>query len=202
MRKVVYFIGSSHAKRLWRSSKRIFGNKYRLINFGIPGAKTQDIKFPEKVFEDPSITTVLQTIGNDCFSRKYLIRTKDRVIHLKKVETIPEEKLEEIFKNLKEILRRIPGKILFVDNPVRHLCCNLHKGAQKNIISYQASVNRKIKNYFSDLANLVVFDHRKILSLPWKKVKNTEFYKTLLPDSVHFQEKVYDSIMQNLEKHF
>ena len=200
--KAIVFAGNSHSKRLYFAARRcLVKEKYYLKNYAIPGSKAQDIQFPEIVFKEKNIITVVQTTGNDLFARRNLFRGKqDGILHMHKLEFTPPEKIEKIFADLKSILCRIKGKVIFVTNPYRHMCCPDQR--KKNLLGYQAAINRKIKQYFADLPNVIVVDHRKVLGKPVSFYSIAPLYASLLPDSVHFSKDIYDNIIRNLEKYF
>ena len=70
-------------------------------------------------------------------------RDNEGVLHMSQLETSSEAEVDKIFERLKNTLQRIPGKILFVDNPLRHMCCSKHRSSHRNLLKYQAFFKQK-----------------------------------------------------------
>jgi len=217
--KKIYFLGSSHAKRLGAAANkfRVITDKYQIDNRGISGANFTQLKNrpdPRELKKDDIV--IFQCFGNNLMRRpKYrrgerfpmenflthrnqIIRHKK--IHLQEFEPIDLSIVRRDYLLAKRYFEKLPCRVILIDNPIRHTaCCPTHsvEHRRRGLFDYQKQRNKELRSYFQEVKNVTALNHLSLLGLTNEKYTKS-FYEKLLPDSVHLSSELYDSIIENL----
>lgn len=204
----IYFIGSSHCRRLFLAFKKsIRQDKYILVDLAQSGATfnrtVHTFPNPTELCEDDII--IFQTFGNDLFGKNLsFIQSKSsssgREIHLEKCIPSSEKSVELLHEKLKNYIESVPSKCYLVDCIFRYLCqpeCKSNNHIHPGILAHQAKHNKKLFNFFSKIPNCTVIKHISCMPFTLNKLKKFRFYKLLLDDKVHLKEVYYIYIIKN-----
>jgi len=184
-------LGASHARRLYYACKEntYIISRYDVIGNVQSGATWQTFKFNDKMLGQLSKDDVLvvQFLGNDLLKRNISITPNPKTIHLLKFVPQPDSYVQIVRGNLKEKLKNLQCRIFMIDDPYRHLkCCEEHHNP--GLLGYLSKRNKELHDFFSEY---IVLDHRRLCSLPFRKLKCMSYYAGLLEDKVHFKNIIY-----------
>lgn len=204
----IYFVGSSHCRRLFVAFKKsIRQDKYILIDLAQSGATfnrtVHTFPNPKEVFEDDII--IFQTFGNDLFAKHLnFVRSESsssgREIHLEKFIPSSEESLDRIHEKLKNYIESIPAKCFLVDCIYRYLCqpeCKSNLHFHPGILAFQSKHNKRLFEVFEGIPNCTVIKHIRCMPYTLKKLKKFRYYRFLLDDKVHLKEIYYIHIVKS-----
>ena len=202
MSKLVIY-GGSHAANL---AKEIVKNKNFSLNFKIisitkPGATLASFPFPNLDYLTSNDICVVQCFGNSLFKKniKITYESGKKTIHLLSYCPLNQKEIEREYLSLEKSISLLQCKIYVIDNFIRHArCCKEHR--DKRIPVYQIVQNKRLFKHFSKLPNVTVLDHKALLGIRMKKLKNNAFYGSLLKDSVHLKRQYYSAIIANFYK--
>ena len=199
-RKLV-ILGSSHATRLHKSilANEDFAN-FEIIGNTRPGATFKSLKIDLNLLYSLTSSDVLivQFLGNDLLNKFTKITYRPKIIHLLKFKPQSNRYVEYVRGQMKTLLESVKAKIIWIDDPYRHLyCCELH--VYPGLVSYLAKRNSELQEYFKDVCT--VLDHRKIVNFTFRHLKEIKRYKRLLCDSVHLRPEYYDQWAQSIISH-
>ena len=141
----------------------------------------------------PNDLLIVQLLGNDLLER-HIERYQGRIC-LNKFVPISEEKLEAKYLTLSKLFSVIQASIYFIDNPYRHLRGNKEKIPFPGLKNYWHKKNQQLKLRFPELK---VINHTSLLGETQRKLKISRFYASLMPDDVHFEQRIYAIIVQKL----
>jgi hypothetical protein len=103
--------------------------------------------------------------------------------------------LEAKYLILSKLFSVIQASIYFIDNPYRHLRGNKEKIPFPGLKNYWHKKNQQLKLRFPELK---VINHTSLLGETIRKLKISRFYASLMPDDVHFEQRIYAIIVQKL----
>jgi hypothetical protein len=198
MKPILFFYGSSHAKKLCFNARSLnkITNIYDIQECTKSGATINTLPFPNIQHLQSSDILVIQISGNSLFKRDIMFSNEKgkRTIHLKSFCPQEPEKIARENHILRSHLCTVNCKVLLIDNLYRHLfCCQTH--FDKRILYYQKKQNSLFKTFFSELRNVTVINHLKYLgkTSTWLN-KNTNLRKLTI-DSVHLKAQYYRRIL-------
>jgi hypothetical protein len=202
-KRKLFWVGSSHALRLYQAALRNEDIKNRFENdaYVKPGATFSQLYIPLNRLKslNEQDVAIFQLFGNDLFEKHIQIdRIPKKTIHLTKFIPVDESSLRGKFLALRTLLNELCCKIIIVDIPFRHVnCCQKHRysGLRKQV----SQANNLLKEV---LTEYLVLDHRKLLGVSINRVKRMTEYQVLLSDSVHFYNRYYDTMVVNVVKRF
>jgi hypothetical protein len=184
-------LGASHAKRLLTACKENTGltEKFEVLSNVQSGATWETFQFKNGLLN--SLTSldilVIQFLGNNLLQRHIDITPNPKTIHLTKFVPQPDSYVRIIREQFAEKLSSLKCKIYIIDDPYRHIgCCPNHEW--KGLLGYLGQRNRELHAFFSQY---MVLDHRRMMEIPFRKLKCIRFYENLLEDKVHFYPVVY-----------
>ena len=195
IRKTIYFVGSSHAKRLCREAYNVekIKNNYCVRDFTRPGSLFENLVWPERSTLDKDDIIIFQSFGNNILQKH--IEKLDGKIHLTKFVPNKFSYLEKIFNQLKEKIKNLPCKVFIFDNVYRHLnCCKKH--LFKGLARFQQLVNIKLHKILNTEPNITVLDHRRFLGFNFRKIwKIAKYSQILSHDGVHLKSMLYNKMV-------
>lgn len=210
MRPTLFIIGSSHAANLrnFIVQNTAIVQKFNIKAIVKRGAVFYDLyhRLPHHIGKDDII--IFQCLGNGLFKKwlkpgvrnvKLDYSTGKKIIHLR--EFLPSEpnEIRLEWEMAREFLSNVPCKVLLIDNPLRHLfCCKEH--FDHRIAKYQILQNKKLATFFQNCSNVQVIRHQNLINFRRKILKNYKILSSITPDSVHFSDDIYRSIVSGLEK--
>lgn len=191
MRLVVY--GHSHAHLLASEISKLGLTNTDLVTYCKRGATVST--FPLPVVELSSLSEddvlVLLPFGNDVLARKIKIEKRPKFIRLLECSPTPQDKLDRLYQSVREVLSSLRCRIYLIDNIYRHTDC------KDAFLSFKKQ-NGLIQKVFSGIPNLTVLDHRKLLKVRHKKLRDRAFYSQILKDNVHLYSQFYREMSQSL----
>jgi hypothetical protein len=193
-RHIVFFLGGSHASRIQIAFSKIPNiHKFYKIESHIQKGATIE-QFQVKIDHlGPNDLLIVQLLGNDLLERQ-IERYQGRIC-LKKFIPISEEKLETKYLILSKLLSGIRASIYLIDNPYRHLRGNKEKVPFPGLKNYWHKKNQQLKLRFPEVT---VIKHTSLLEESKRKLKISRFYASLMPDDVHFEQRIYAIMVQKL----
>jgi hypothetical protein len=202
-KRKLFWVGSSHALRLYQAALRNVDIKNRFENDAHvkPGATFSQLHILSNRLKslNEQDVVIFQLFGNDLFEKHIKIdRVPRKIIHLTKFRPTSEPVLRDRFLALKALLNELRCKIIVIDNPFRHLiCCEKHRysGLIRHVKQANSLVGKTLTGY-------LVLDHNKLLGVSTNRLKRPTEYQVLLSDSVHFYSRYYDAIVVNVVERF
>jgi hypothetical protein len=205
IRRKLFVIGSSHAKRIAFELKNLnLAKNFEIVDMARPGATFEKLCWPSKSQVNQGDLILFQGFGNDVFYKKYvqLERTaRGKCYHLTKFAPRPLEKLFEDIKKCKRIFEDFGCHVLVINLIIRHnICCPSHRDAR--VLKQQFKIVKQIKrDLYGD--KVTVINPLSLLHMRTKSLKNNmEKQSELMIDSVHFYPKHYRQICTGLEKKY
>lgn len=209
MKPKLYFVGSSHSKRLHRVFKdSIKQEKFQLIDLSQSGSV-----FGRTVSSYPKASTlkegdivIIQTFGNDLFEKNieflcdfyYGLQPK---IHLTKYVPKPLETIRALHQELIEIISRTPNQVILIDCIYRYLCfpqCQNPNHNYPGILSFQSKHNKTLYKDFENIPNVQVIRHINCMPGKAQDWKTFDNYKNLLVDQVHLKNPYYLCVAEDI----
>lgn len=211
MKPKLFFVGSSHSKRLHTAFKEsILQDKFQLIDLSKGGSV-----FSSTITAYPKVSTlkegdivVIQTFGNDLFTKNieflddptdiYRLGPK---IHLRKCVPKSLEKIRTLHQKLIDIISRTPNEVILVDCVYRYLCgytCQNPNHNYPGLLSFQSKHNKTLYKDFGNIPNVQVIRHINCMPGRAQNWKTFDNYKNLLVDHVHLKTPYYLCIAEDI----
>ena len=202
--KRLWVIGSSHANRLFACFLTIptLNLMYIMKNITKNGSSFSSLLplLPDPFSFDRNDLVIVQVFGNSLFNRfvnnRKNVVFKGRQICLKTFSPLSNEEIQNQWNLAAQFFRKLPCKILLIDNPCRHTISDGF--LNKNVYFFQKRKNLELRNFFQTLENVKVINHLTLLPYPRFWSKNWKNYGSLLRDSVHFHSNIYREIALKL----
>ena len=203
MRRIL-IIGASHAYKLGNEFKKLEGGKFKVEVYAQPGARFEDIQFPDLESCTELDVIVFLCLGNDVFKKNShrVERTRQgKLIHLDSYQPSSETHLIRIANALEKRIRNCRGHCFVLDNFYKHLrCCRSHKDSNQGLLGFQKKFNAFIRRFFANICTVV--DHTYLLFDTSKERRNEWNYRKLQRDSVHFSAEQYLRVASRLLTRF
>ena len=202
VKKTLYFVGSSHAKRLCQEAYKVekIKNNYYVRDFSRPGSLFENLVWPERSTLDKDDIIIFQSFGNNILQKH--IEREGGKIHLTKFVPNKFSYLEKIFNQLIQKVKNLPCKVYIFDNIYRHLnCCKKHH--YKGLAGFQQTINLKLQKILKPVPNITVLDHRRFLGFNFRKIwKISKYNKILSQDGVHLNPILYNKMVLIFSERF
>ena len=215
-RRVIYFIGSSHAANLKIHAEKLFSYKeFKILEYSKRGSTFFDLfsSLPDPTTFSEEEIIIFNSLGNGTFHRTFEDKSKNvyptvetnrqgkriKTIHMKSFLPRDPSSIQKEQELVLEYLSKCKAKIILFDNIVRHcFCCKEHKDKQR--FKFQVKQNFELRKFFQsqNLPNLIVLDHRTVLPGKKKLYRRAKAYKKVLSDSVHLTIAVYRFVLEKL----
>jgi hypothetical protein len=183
----VFVVGASHGRRIGEALKKLagYGTEFQVSSQCIGGKGFEELNWPNLKNLLENDVLIIVPFGNDLVERKFVSK-KGGLIHLNQFVPRDNKYFDRLFQLLASKLSKTNCIVRILTNFYRHLCCRKHQHA--GWLSYQNEVNKKIYSKFHTRGKIQVVDHRYLLPLTFRQAKDTEKYRALQTDSVHFAD--------------
>lgn len=193
MKVAVY--GNSHAALLSKELASIIPSCVHLTTYCKRGGKVESFPLPVEELSQLKESDILFLLpfGNEMLARRIRVQSNPKFIHLLECFPTAQNKLNRTYHHVRTALSSLKCRIFLIDNIYRHVEC-------KQAFLFFKRQNKVIREVFSGMHNLEVIDHRKLLQLRGKLLKDRHQYSQLLRDGVHLHPRSYRNMSISLAK--
>jgi len=204
----LYILGSSHAARLYLKAKSnpMILASFNIKNYTRRGAKFGSLVLPVASKMKSGDVLICQLFGNDLITGKIRITIDDfhhRKIHMAKPKYPNQELMDKMYIKFRDYILTIPQvRVIVVDNILRYVCgCSNHHAP--GLVRHQHQQNKKLVQILGPLSNTTVLDHRKIIKVNPRTVRQgVNAYRKLLVDNVHLYDHYYEAMVSEIYERF
>lgn len=193
MKLAIY--GNSHAALLSQELAKVIAKGLQLETYCKRGAKVSSFQIPvdelSKLTEKDLL--ILLPFGNELLARKIQIERNPKFIRLLECSPTSQSKLNDLYRRVRQVLGPLKCRIILIDNIHRHV-------ESKEAFLFFKKQNKIIGEMFSGIGNLTVVDHRKLLPIRGKLLKDRSSYSKILRDGVHLHPRFYRNMAEALAK--